>query len=619
MPFEPLEPNQRNVSFIDRIGSEEKINHALDKLAAYVVNTTNCKIPNIDIWDSSLKGIIGKEKHIVCDKYKSYTYQLNNTIQVDINQINESIYKSEFSYCTYSQIRGGLNVHNSIIYGNESIQFNKSVKVKNTDEHVIVKCFNKKGKQLFINFHTFIFDKSDVEMRCKRLSKNKKAENMSFNVLVVKLDSVSRLNALRFMPKTVNYLQQHMEAVEMSGYNVVGYGTFDNLIPAFTGKYYKELPWNFRKPIQFDNFSYIWNEYRDQGYRTYYGEDFPNGGMFDYQKPGFKRPPTDYYNRPLLLSMYKNHRQYVYKEENCILHKGQTEWILDPSFRFLERYANNHYFSVQLVIQLTHDFLERTAAADNIYYNFLQKLSDKNLLKNTVLFFMSDHGMRFGNIRKTHIGQLEQRLPMLYIALPRIFRDQYPQHLINLRRNANKLTTSFDLYATWKHLLHLDGQPQKRNKSERSISMFQEIPEDRSCADATVDPHWCACAMASAVKTNDSIVTRSSQFFINAINENLKSVNHLCEYLRLHEIKNAKAITMLSKKIDQQIKYHRLIIHTKPGDAFFEGTIVYNVLLNTFNLGSAIDRINRYGKEKKCAVNYLLEKLCYCKTNTHIV
>lgn len=114
---------------------------------------------------------------------------------------------------------------------------------------------------------------------------------------------------------------------------------------------YKELPWNFKNAIQFDNFSYIWDHYKEKGYRTYFAEDFPTGGMFDYEKPGFKQPPTDYYNRPLFLSMYQNKQEYVYNEHNCVHHKAQTDWVLDPSFTFLQRYANKNYFSVQFVIR----------------------------------------------------------------------------------------------------------------------------------------------------------------------------------------------------------------------------------------------------------------------------
>ena len=590
-------------------------NNTIASLNPYIVNTTNCKIPNIDAWDTSIKGMIGKGKHIVCEKYQPFTYQLNDTIQVDIHKINRSIFRHEFSYCTYTQIIGGPNVHNSIKYGNYSDRFNIFMRVKNTDEHVLVKCFNKNGNNIFINFHTFIFEKSHVERRCTQLLKNRKDGLLKLNILVIKIDSVSRLNALRFMPKTVKYLRRHMQAIEMSGYNVVGYGTFDNLIPAFTGKFYKEIPWSFENPIQFDNLSFIWNTYKEHGYRTYLAEDFPNGGMFDYEKRGFKSTPTDYYNRPLFLSMYQQNKRYVYNEENCILHKGQTDWILDPSFRFLERYAKKQYFSVQLIIRLTHDYIERTAGADNIYYTFLEKLAENDLLTNTVLFFMSDHGMRFGNIRKSHIGQLEQRLPMLYIALPNIFREHFPEHLSNLRRNANKLTTSFDLYATWMHILHLDRNVHQRNISKRSISMFDDIPENRSCKDASVDPHWCSCAVSSAISINDSMIMSSANFFVKSINANLKPVISVCYHLRLGEIKNAKALSMLNKIINEQIKYYRLIITTEPGGAYFEGTIIYNTVTNMFQLGSEIDRINQYGKETKCGVNYLLEKLCYCKTN----
>jgi hypothetical protein len=39
-------------------------------------------------------------------------------------------------------------------------------------------------------------------------------------------------------------------------------------------------------------------------------------------------------------------------------------------------------------------------------------------LNKTVLIFLSDHGIRFGAIRKTSVGKLEERLPFMFLIFP---------------------------------------------------------------------------------------------------------------------------------------------------------------------------------------------------------
>ena len=49
-------------------------------------------------------------------------------------------------------------------------------------------------------------------------------------------------------------------------------------------------------------------------------------------------------------------------------------------------------------------------------------------------------------------GKTEFKLPMAYWSLPRWFRGRFPAAARNLRRNARRLTTPFDLHATLRDL-----------------------------------------------------------------------------------------------------------------------------------------------------------------------
>ncbi len=83
-------------------------------------------------------------------------------------------------------------------------------------------------------------------------------------------------------------------------------------------------------------------------------------------------------------------------------------------------------------------------------YNLLKKLFDLNLMKNTVIMFFADHGIRFGKLRQTHSGEIEAKLPFFHIYLPESISDYSRNNLI---KNQNRLTTPFDIYATLLHII----------------------------------------------------------------------------------------------------------------------------------------------------------------------
>lgn len=98
------------------------------------------------------------------------------------------------------------------------------------------------------------------------------------------------------------------------------------------------------------------------------------------------------------------------------------------------------------------------------------KLNGDGHLSNTVVVFMSDHGIRWGSIRSTYQGQLEERLPFVVMALPKQFRQQYPKAFQNLKTNVRRLTTPFDLHETLNDFLDVNKLIKMRNVPDKIIS-----------------------------------------------------------------------------------------------------------------------------------------------------
>ena len=53
------------------------------------------------------------------------------------------------------------------------------------------------------------------------------------------------------------------------------------------------------------------------------------------------------------------------------------------------------------------------------------------------------------------IGKMERNLPFLFFVVPPWFEKQFPELVANIRFNAERLVTAFDIHKTLQHLLHL--------------------------------------------------------------------------------------------------------------------------------------------------------------------
>ncbi|KAF4521483.1 hypothetical protein B566_EDAN001780 [Ephemera danica] len=261
---------------------------------------------------------------------------------------------------------------------------------------------------------------------------------LPLNVLIWGHDSLSRNMFMRKLPKTYHFMKESLEALVLEGYNIVGDGTPQALIPILTGKTEVELP-QTRKRMgneakHVNIYPFVWNDYKKAGYITVYPD-----------KPKF---------------MFSFHSE------------------------------------------LSHDSFNQIGAADEDLTDFFRWMRREGHLNNTLLIVMSDHGHR---------------------------------------TNTKRLTTPFDIHPTLKAVLNF---PPTNGKSlgkgdirNRSISLFSEVPRERTCVDAGIEPHWCACLAWHELKSGeDPLAMRAAEALVDSMNKETEITRDLCAPLHLSSL-----------------------------------------------------------------------------------
>lgn len=600
----------------------------------FLVDTPTCKIPRLSPFDASIIQYLKPGKMVICDKFLPYTYEDGTRLVVNWTAINQSRHKNKFKSCKYQPILRPFEAenHNYFDYGDYSATFDISIEVP--FEFVRVRCHNKFGGRIYTNYHQFIYRKKVVEqVKSAAFEKHKTASSEQLNILMLGVDSVSRLNFQRYMKKTYKLLHSELGAFDMMGYNKVADNTFVNIVPMTLGKFLEEVPWNeSMSDIPFDDYDFIWKQFSHCGYRTLYAEDAPKIAIFDFLKAGFQKSPADYFNRHFSIAMTRDKKLW-YNDHKCLVNKLETDIMLNYTFQFASVMKNNPYFIFAFITGLTHDSQESAAIADYPYYNYLKTLYDSNMLNNTLVLFYSDHGMRFGKMRETYIGKLEERLPFLFMVVPQWFRKKYPTISKNLRINERRLITPFDVYETLRHVLFF--QKEKKHMSElansRGVSLFEEVPENRTCSEVGILPHWCTCSKHQHIQTNVIKIRDLADYIVRKLNKILKEYSE-CSQLSLQTVLNATKILpydeilrfkkskndVINRKVTYGDKvnsfvHYQLIIQTIPGQGRFEATIKHDEYHDVAKIASDISRVNLYGDQSNCITDHSIKKFCFCK------
>ncbi|KAJ8666278.1 hypothetical protein QAD02_007940 [Eretmocerus hayati] len=295
--------------------------------------------------------------------------------------------------------------------------FNESAWIN--DEFVQVQCQNH-NESVYEDYFAFVPRKLRVENRVRAHERKSQQQNhqhaknetpRKLSLLVIGVDSVSRLNLHHIMPETANLLRE-LGALELMGYNKVADNTYPNTVPLLSGlpvSEFEKLCWRNRKK-PFDDCPFVWKKAARSGYRTIFGEDACSMTIFNYLKPGFRKEPTDYYLRSFCVA-----------EEATI---GNTH-RLNANLCFGTR------LNFETLLRYTYRVAEEFVLAGKPHPRLCRVFQP----------------------RQTYQGRLEDGLPFAFLLMPDWWLSEHPRAVSNLRTNARRLTTPFDLHETIVDLL----------------------------------------------------------------------------------------------------------------------------------------------------------------------
>ena len=354
---------------------------------------------------------------------------------------------------------------------------------------------NKDG-EMFINLHY----NETLSQEKKKLEN--KSNPYAENIMVLYLDSISRVNSLRKLKKTTKFFEKFISY--KGGFNektpteifhsfqFFKYYAFD---AQTVGNYPRMFYGAKGKVVNKTRLSKYLNE---NGYITAYVNDHC---FFDNIPTNHDLIKEEVYDHQMTLCD-PNLGHYCSMTIRCIYGKGNWEHLYNYGNQFWRSYKNNRKY-LQIVSNDAHEnTLEPVKYLDNTISEFLNNLFNDNLLINTTIFLISDHGASLPSIyHLSDFYALEYFLPMLFIITNdrknKTFEEQYKY----LQQNQQTFITCLDFYDTILHIIYGDKYFTFKDKDEdnnsiraksgkslfmkidqkqRSPKIYDEMP-DKSC------------------------------------------------------------------------------------------------------------------------------------------
>lgn len=249
----------------------------LNKSTSYFVNTPGCKIPSFPTITSSPTHHVTQVPNIVC---KKPLIKLTKGNQLVVN-LNESelldvygIQKKDKVKCYYQEIKMVTDNMNSYMSGHHNFLLAETPTPPVQMEYIKVVCSKSTSLQspFYMDFF-FVALPKDISP----------ASHTKLNVMILGLDSVSRLNFLRHMNFTAYVLKNHFDSIEFAGFSALSDSVYDNVVALMSGLTNEELgevciPKG--KTENLDNCPFLWKRFKDVGYVTSFAEDIANKGNY---------------------------------------------------------------------------------------------------------------------------------------------------------------------------------------------------------------------------------------------------------------------------------------------------------------------------------------------------
>lgn len=568
----------------------------------YLLDTPGCQTPQMDPFHVSVRHLINitrRDAKFCAGKDSPVIFRNINVPFLDETLLRNVYNITEAIRCYHWEVSRSKNLSapdKSYSYGTaQPLLVGQPILA----EYIYIVC-GEGNTPFYSGYHMLAQNKSS------RRTEGKHVPTTRMSVLVLGVDSVSRLNFNRHLNETGRYVREKLKALEFLGYNKVGDNSFPNQIPLLTGLSDKEaidFSWN----NFFDGIVALWDVYKERGHKTLYLEEMPSYGLFLFhEKNGFLREPTDYYSRPIMQAMELS----ASSSGPCVGSRLKTEMILDYIFDFIQLMGDDPFFAYVWITDLIHSEPNNLGYLDTPLTQFLERLSSVGLFQSTALVFLSDHGMRFGSLVRTKIGAQEDKSPFCFLRLPEWFLSLFPAAAASLKVNTRRLTTPYDVHAT---LLQLASLPDLGpNRTNKGLSLFREIPSSRTCEDAFIPLPFCACSVDKRRVVVDEVTLSYAAFFVAYLNAMTEL--HLPGKCLTWQLKTLEEVEIFEENSGGGQSFW-LNVTTEP-DAHFS---VYGTLPSVRDLEfhkriDFVDRLDWYSNRTYCLPPSNLQKYCICKS-----
>jgi hypothetical protein len=168
----------------------------------------------------------------------------------------------------------------------------------------------------------------------------------------------------------------------------------------------------------------------------------------------------------------------------CLYGKQTIEHLLEYGNQFWRKYKDNRKFFLLVSNDGHEGTLEVVKYDDNIIFNFLNNLFNDNLLNNTSIILLSDHGDKMPSIYYPYnFYRIEGQLPMLYMIINDRKNIGYEEQYKYIYENQQTFITAYDIYNTIGNLIFGDEYDNIKNKtvyhdtpkSQYGKSLFEKI------------------------------------------------------------------------------------------------------------------------------------------------
>ena len=293
-----------------------------------------CAFPQIDPFDPSIEKYLKRKPPLNCSSnVPNVVYLHEEEIKIDSVKLKAAMKLTNSSgklgFCQYKVLQRKAKSDHSVKIDFTSPSFQKSIKLKKSDEDIKVECFDTKNKTISRSYFTVLRldpEKEQVHSDSYKvhIDKNSPAETLS--ILMIGIDGFAKQHFARAMPKTRDFLMKELGALEMNKHSKLGYSTSPNVVPLLSGRTNEELTndtkWRFKTRGWMDqiNEAFVWSDARRLGYRTGLIFDQVYITAFHYLRHGFDRKPVDHYMRPLVVESIKDplmrqHRKHCFGDE----------------------------------------------------------------------------------------------------------------------------------------------------------------------------------------------------------------------------------------------------------------------------------------------------------------